>query len=108
MSEGIVIQRDPLLHRGDITAVLPPTRGGEQCARLLALNRQHDHDDDRGKHHQDQQIHCSQLIVGSGRMEVAGRASFGVGSVTVERGGQLRVSGIEIALSQRVGLSDLS
>jgi hypothetical protein len=71
----------------------------------LSLNSQHDHDDQRGKRRQDHQIHSSQLIVGSARVAVAGRTSFGVGGVTVERGDQLRVPGIEITLSQRLGLS---
>lgn len=108
VSEGIVVQRDPLLHRADITAVLPPDRGGKQCARLFALNRQHDCENDRGQHRQDKQVHSSPVVVGPACIAVAGYTSLGVGGVTVERRRQLCVSGVEIMLAQRLGLGHLS
>ena len=89
------MQRDPLLYCVDITAVSPIARGGEQCARLLALNRKHDSDNDRGQHRQNKQIHSSQLIVGSARIAVAGYRSVGVGGFIDERIHRLRVSGVE-------------
>lgn len=101
------MQRDPLLYRADITAVLPLARGCEQCARLLALNRQYDNDNDRGQHRQNKQIHSSQVIVESARIVVAGYTSVGVGGITVERSRQPRVSGVEIMLAQHFGLAHL-
>ena len=105
MSERIfVLQRDLLRHHADITAVLPLNDGAhEQCARLLALNRQHDNENGHGQHRRNKQINSSQVIVGSARIKVAGRASVGIGDVVVERCYQPRVFGVEILLAQRRG-----